>query len=92
MDKKNNNTTCDHFTTDMDEMYDECADQELFSTAYNIIDYCRCEAPVLLNRRDSLWTILNLLKEYITVPNTIELRDDNNSDDELFDDSLLYEK
>ncbi len=89
---KTEETTDDHITNDLDEMYDQFADHELFDIAYNMVDYCRTEVPVLLNKRDSLWEILNLFKEHIEVPYTLEVKDDIQSDDDLADDSLLCEK
>lgn len=65
----------------------------LFDMSFEIIDYCRQHSPSLLNHRNSLNSVLDLLSDHVNInrPRPPIIKDDV-SDDELIEESLIYEK
>ncbi len=69
-----------------EERKDLWAENELFPLAYEIVDYCRQDAPTLLTSRVSLNSVLEVLKTYIKVPDL-----DNSQEDELTEEEYMDE-
>lgn len=76
----------DEETVRTNETYELWAESSLFDLAFEILEYCRKEAPLLLNKRESLNNILEVLKENIKVPCPFSDGGNDLSDDELMDE------
>ena len=73
-------------------MNEEWVESQLFDIAYDVIDFCRNEIPILLNHRNSLNELVNIMKNHIQIKCPFEIKNDEISDDEYFDDGTIYEK
>ena len=71
-----------------EERKDLWAESELFPLAYEIVNYCRQEAPTLLTSRVSLNSVLEVLKTYIKVPNLDDSKEEELTEEEYMDEGF----
>lgn len=89
----NINTENDQYKQDLEDSYQSWTNTALFDIAFDVIEYCRTESPLLLKNRASLNAVLNVLSEYVDVNCPFNfIKQDDQSDEELLEESLIYEK
>ena len=89
----NFNTENDPNNYDLEDSYQSWTTSSLFDIAFDVIEYCRTESPLLLKNRASLNAVLNVLSEHVDVNCPFNfIKQDDQSDEELLEESLIYEK
>ena len=70
------------------EAYDFYKEATLLNLGCDIIDYTRNNSPKLLNYKDSLYNIMEILKYHIDIPNIFNNSIEISSEDD--DDEIYY--
>ena len=88
IDKPNVSNVLEGERVEKEERKDLWAESELFPLAYEIVNYCRQEAPTLLTSRASLNSVLEVLKTYIKVPDLDDSQEEELTEEEYMDEGF----